>query len=358
MKGKTILIALLAATILGLIVVKLAKNKEKINKETSYHEITENVPVNVLTAASSSLNPELRFVGIFNAGKEASVSAEISGRITRIFVNEGDYISEGQTIAELDRTSLDLKLEADQAQYLHSKEDLVRYENLNKQEATTDVLLKQMRLTNSLNEIAVKNTKEQISKCKIKAPISGYLTTKNFEIGTMVPANTSIGHVTNTGTLKFTTMVPEQQMVKLELRQRVTIRADVFKDTNYTGVISQISEKGDENHNYKIEVTVTNSNTQFPLKAGMSGTMTVNDKRTLKGIFISREILQGTMSKPQVYVAENNKATLRKVKIGTILGNTIQILDGIHDGDKIITTGMNSLKDNTTIKIVATTTNN
>ncbi len=353
MKRKTVGIALVVVAILGFAIMKLAKNKAKINKETSYHEVTENVPVQVQTAATGGINTELNFVGSFFASKEAPVSAEIVGKIIITSVNEGDFVTEGQIIAELDQSLLALKLEADQAQYEHSKEDLVRYENLNKNEATTDVVLKQMRLTNSLNEIAVKNTKEQIAKSKIKAPITGYLTTKKFEVGTVVSPGISIGQVTNINTLKFTTMVPEYQVVKLELNQKVSVGADVFKSTKYTGVISQISEKSDGNHNYKIEVNINNDNKQFPLKAGMNGSMMVNDKNTITGIFISRDVLQGTMAKPQVFLVQDNKAILKNVVPGIAVGNEIQILDGIHDGDKIITTGMNSLKDSTTIKIVA-----
>ena len=128
------MIVLVIGGLLSLAVIRLAKNKSKIDKETSYHEVTENVPVHVQTALTSSLNEDLNFVGTFLASKEAPVSAEIAGKIVRTFVNEGDFVNEGQIIAELDQSLLALKLEADQAQYEHSKEDLVRYENLNKKD--------------------------------------------------------------------------------------------------------------------------------------------------------------------------------------------------------------------------------
>lgn len=351
MKRKTIIIASVIVALAGFAIMRLARNKAKIDKETSYLEVIGNVPVNVQTALTGRLNTELNFVGSFLASKEAPVSAEIAGKITRTLVEEGDFITEGQVIAELDHALLDLKLEADKAQYEHSKEDLARYENLNKKEATSDVVLKQMRLANSLNEIAVKNTEEQIAKSKIKAPITGYLTTKSFEVGSVVSPGVSIGHVTNTNTLKFTAMVPEYQVVKLELRQKVMVSADVFKNKKYPGVISQVSVKGDENHNYKVEVYINNDNRQYPLKAGMNGSMTANDKTLVSGIFIARDVLRGTTAKPQVFLAQGNRAILRNVITGVAIGNEVQILEGVRDGDKIITTGMNSLKDSTTIRI-------
>jgi membrane fusion protein, multidrug efflux system len=352
MKRRTVIIALIIVTLISLAAIRLARNKAKIDMETSYLETIENVPVSVQTVLTTSKSTELSFVGSFVASKEASVSAEIPGKIVKSFVSEGDFVNEGQIIAELDQSLLILKLESDQAQYEHSKEDLARHENLNKHEATSDVVLKQMRLTNSLNEIAVKTTKEQIAKSKIKAPISGHLTSKLFEVGTVVSPGTYIGQVTNTSALKFTTMVPEYQVVKLQLNQKVTIGADVFPNTKYAGVISQISEKGDQNHNYKVEVYI-NNNKQFPIKAGMNGAMTAIDKTPTAGIFVPRDVLQGTMAQPQVYLAVDNRAVLRNVVIGMAIGNDIQIVDGIRDGDKIITVGMNNLKDSTTIKVAA-----
>lgn len=353
MKRKTVFITSVVLSLLGLAIMKLSQNKAKIDKETSYHEVIENVPVHVQTASASSLSLDLNFVGTFIASKEAPISAEMQGKIVHTFANEGDLVSEGQVIAELDQSLLALKLEADRAQYEHSKEDLMRYENLSKKDATSDVTLKQMRLANSLNEIAVKNTKEQINKSRITAPISGYLTSKNFEVGSVVSPGLPIGQVVNTNTLKFTAMVPEHQVVKLVMDQKVILSADVFKDAKYTGIISQISEKGDSKHNYKIEVLVQNDNKQFLLKAGMNGSMSLKDKNTISGYFISREVLQGNIAKPQVYLVKNNRAVLSNVVTGISVGNNVQILEGLHDGDKIITTGMNSLRDSTTVKIAS-----
>jgi RND family efflux transporter MFP subunit len=352
MKRRTVIIGLIIVTLTSFAAIRLALNKAKIDMETSYLETIKNVPVNVRTVLTTSKSSELNFVGSFVASKEAAVSAEIPGKIVKSFVNEGDFVNEGQIIAELDQSLLTLKLEADEAQYEHSKEDLTRHENLSKHDATSDVVLKQMRLTNSLNAIAVKTTREQIAKSKIKAPIRGYLTSKLFEIGSVVSPGTYIAHVTNTNALKFTTMVPEYQVVKLQLSQKVIIGADVFPNTKYAGVISQISEKGDQNHNYKVEVYINNSK-QFPIKAGMNGSMTVSDKTPTTGIFVPRDVLQGSMAQPQVYLALDNRAVLRNVVTGMAIGNDIQILEGVQDGDTIITVGMNNLKDSTTIKVAA-----
>src|SRR5688572_21929394 len=104
MKKRTILITVITVALVGLAVIRLARNKAKINEETSYLEVIENVPVNVQTALTSSKRTELSFVGSFVASREASVSAEISGKIVRSFVNEGDFVREGQVIAELDQS--------------------------------------------------------------------------------------------------------------------------------------------------------------------------------------------------------------------------------------------------------------
>lgn len=347
---KSILAIALLATF-GFTYIRLSSNKAKINKESAYKETVENIPVNVLNAHESIQNIEQNFVGLFDASKEATISAEVSGRITRVLAKEGDYVAEGQIVAEFDKTTLSLKLEADQVQYAHSKEDLARYENLFAKEATTDIALKQARLNNSLNEIAVKSTKDQISKSNIKAPISGYLISRNFEKGMIINPGTVIGEIANTALLKFNTMVPENEVVKLHLHQNVTINADVFPNSKFVGAISRIAEKGDQSHNYKVEVLINNAKRQFPLKAGMNGTMAVGESKSTSIIFVPREAVVGTTKQPQIFVANGNKATLQNIKLGSNHGNTVQVVSGINDGTKVIVTGMNILKNGTTIKI-------
>ncbi len=349
---RRILIAVVAVVLLASMVIRLASNKSKIDKETSYRDSTGNVAVNVRTVQTSSRSHELALTGIFRPSKEAPLSAEIPGKIARVSAAEGDYLVAGQVIAELDQSTLLLKLAADQAQYDHSKEDLARYENLGKREATTDATLKQIRLTNTLNEIAVKNDEDQIGKSKIRAAISGYLTTKHFEVGMVVSPAATLGQIDNTDVLKFTAMVPEHDMVKLQLAQPVSLHADVYPDLSYPGTITQISARGDDNHQYKVEVTVVNGNKQHPLKAGMNGTLAVVVRGAVTGIFIPREALVGSTEHPQVYLAGNGLAVLKKVSAGGTFGTEIQILQGLSAGDRVVTTGMNSLKDSTTIHIV------
>lgn len=352
--ARRVIMVLIAIIIIGVIVVKLVSNKSKINKETSYRDVVQNVAVDVRTVKTTSRAEELSFVGVFKPSRESSVSAEIPGKIAKVNVNEGSLVSQGQVLAELDLSALELKLEADLAQYAHSREDLVRYENLSKSDATTDVTLKQIRLTNKLNEIAVKNDQDQVSKSKIRAPITGYLASKNFEVGMVVSAVAPIGQIANTGILKFTAMVPEYHVMKFGHGQKINMQADVFPGKLFHGIVSQVSEKSDENHQYKIEVTVNNDDSGHLLRGGMNGTMFLQVQNAVKGVFVPREALAGTVQSPQVYLVSNGRARLRKVNIGVTLGDEIQITSGVRDGEEIIIAGMNSLKDSVTIKIAGT----
>jgi len=352
--ARRIIMVFIAVIIVVLIAMKLVSNKSKINKETSYRDVVQNVAVDVRTAKTDSRTEVLSFVGVFKPSRESSISAEIPGKIASVNVSEGSLVTRGQVLAELDLAALELKLEADQAQYVHSNEDLVRYENLSKSDATTDVTLKQMRLTNKLNEIAVKNDEDQISKSKIKAPITGYLAAKGFEVGMVVSPAASIGQIANTGILKFTAMVPEYYVMKFEYGQKINVRANVFPGKVFQGTVSQVSEKSDENHQYKIEVTVSNDNERYLLRGGMNGTMLLQVQNAVKGVFVPREALAGTVQSPQVYLVRNGRAVLSKVNIGVTLGNEIQITGGIRDGEEIVTAGMNSLKDSVTIKVAGT----
>jgi RND family efflux transporter MFP subunit len=348
---RNIIIAIVAVAAVGFVVFKLRSNKEQIDKAAAYKEVIENVPVSVITATKASVATPLVLTGYFNPYKEVAISAESNGKLTNVYVNEGEYLKQGQTIAAIDATHLALKLELEQAQMQKAKQDLMRFENLNREEATSDITVKQMQLAYTASEIAVKSTKQQIAKCIVKSPINGFLTEKNFENGSMVAMGVPIGRVTDIKTLKFNTLVPEVQVVKFATNQQVFIEADVFPKSKYKGVISMIAMAGDPTHNYKMEVLIKNDNAGFPLKAGMSGILRGNDKNEVAGIFVPRAALVGSTAKPQLYVAQRNKAILKDVKVGVTIGNDIQIVDGIVTGDQVVVAGMNNLENERTIKI-------
>jgi RND family efflux transporter MFP subunit len=326
----------------------LYNNKAEIDAAASYTEEIDNVPVQVLTVQTRSLPQQYQFTGTFQPHREVSFGAEMQGKVVRSYVQEGQYLPQGKTIAKLDDSMLQLQLKsqlnqkdasevnlASQKALLDkSQADLNRFEKLKADQAVADITYENQQLNHTQAEngyeatalnlkgldIAIETTLKQIDKTVVKAPISGYLTMKQFEVGSMVAPNMPLGQITDISQLKLVAMVPEKQVVQLQVGQEVEIRADVYPGHVFTGTLSRLASKGDQNHHFKVEVLIDNQDEAHALKAGMYGSLHVQSREETESIFVPSTLLVGSSGQTQVYVIEDGQALLRHVKTGTSIG--------------------------------------
>jgi len=139
----------------------------------------------------------------------------------------------------------------------------------------------------------------------------------------------------------------------LKVGSSVKVKASVHPDQEYNGKISFIAAKADASLNFPVEIEVPNR-ANNEIKAGMYGTAifdsNVNAQPSITTV--PRSAFVGSVNSNQVFVVNNDIATIKKVTSGRILGDRVEILDGLNDGDVVVTSGQINLSDNTKVSIV------
>ncbi|NJO00420.1 MAG: efflux RND transporter periplasmic adaptor subunit [Bacteroidia bacterium] len=348
---KKIIFTVSALALLVFVFVKLASNKKEINAAAAYKETKENIAVEVITAQRSTYYAALQYTGTFKPFKETNFGAESQGKLTEVYIEEGDYVKSGQLLAKINDELLSVKLAAEQAQLEKAKVDLERQKNLSKDNATTDAMLKQMELGYALAQTAVASTQKQIAMTRITAPISGLITMETIEKGSIVAPGVPLGTITDVSQLKLEVLIPENQIKTIKKGSRITVMSDVYPDQIFTGTINLIAVKGDQNHNFKVEILVANSNSNFPLKAGMFASIQANSSEQVTNFLIPRSAVVNQNGETKVFVAQNGKAVARTIQTNGLIDDNMQVISGIEEGEQVIITGVNNLKDGITIKI-------
>lgn len=200
-------------------------------------------------------------------------------------------------------------------------------------------------------ETQVETTQKMIAQTELKAPISGVVTMKNFDMGSMIGPGTPIGMVTDISTVKLQVMIPEADILKFRERQAATVLTDIYGEKTFPGNVSLVSVKSDNAHSYKVEVSVNNSGST--IKSGMYGRLVSSNGSAagVTGIYIPRGVLVGNIQEPRVYVVENGKAALRNVVLGAVAGDWIEVKEGLKEGDNLITTGQINLEDGKAVQV-------
>ena len=176
---------------------------------------------------------------------------------------------------------------------------------------------------------------------------------KYIETGAFVTAQgTQLFELVDVSKLKLKVNVNEGQVANLKAGETVQIKSNVFPSDNFSGKITFIAPKADETLNFPIEIEVDN-NHKNTIKAGMYGTAIFKFPAQAATITIPRGSFVGSVSSNEVFVlGEGNTAKQRKVVAGRIIGDQVEILDGLKEGETVIISGQINLVDGSPVAII------
>jgi len=351
---KRIIIAVLVVIVaIGAIALVLTNNKKKNEAKTAF--IAEGggaVAVRVANVEKKVLDLDFSTNGIFIPKQELNFLSENAGRVSKIFVDEGARVHKGQVLARIDAEIINTDRETAEATYQNALRDEARYKSSYETGGVTQQQLDQAKLATQNAKLRLQASQRRVSDANIKSPIDGIVNKKYIEVGAFVTAQgTQLFELVDVSKLKLKVNVNESQVASLKIGDQINIKSSVFPTEKFTGKVTFIAAKADATLNFPIEIEVTN-NANNSLRAGMYGTAVFNFPTQAPSILIPRTSFAGSVSSNQVFVLENNTSKLRNVVSGRILGDNVEILDGLKEGETVITSGQINLTEGTPVSIV------
>jgi RND family efflux transporter MFP subunit len=355
MRKKSIIRAIVTIAILAgvfvLIGTVLANNKKKNAAATAVVAETSSgdVAVRVSTVQKEAIELDFSANGNFAPAQQLNFSAENSGRVTRVLVDEGSYVRKGQTLAIIKADVLNIDLESAQAALQNAQRDRVRYENAFKTGGVTQQQLDQAKLAQENAEARVAQARVRVSDANIRSSINGIVNKRYIEPGAVVAPGTQLFELVDVSKLILNITVNESQVANLKVGDKVTVKASVFPDKTFAGNISFIAPKADASLNFPVEIEVA-SNPGNILRAGMYGTAIFESKNNAPVIVVPRTAFAGSVSSNQVFVIDSaSTASVRNVIAGRVIGDKVEILQGLKEGETIITSGQINLSEGTKV---------
>lgn len=337
---------------LGAIAKVLSNNKKKSEEKTKIVAQT-NASISVRIDTVKRAVPDLDVIanGNFAPAQELKLSSEKAGRVVNVLVDEGSYVHKGQSVATIRVDQLSVDLHNAEANYQSAQTDLERYENAFKTGGVTQQQLDNARLKVQNEKTKLEQSKINLGDANIRATISGIVNKRHIEPGSVVASGTALFDIVNVSTLKLNVTVNEAQIPYLSVGKQVQVKASVFPEKTFTGKINFIAPKADEALNFPVEITITN-NTANQLRAGMYGTAVFDFPNQSSVIIIPRTAFVGSVNSKQVFVAEGDVAKLKTVTPGRVLGEKVEVLNGLTEGAFVITSGQINLVDGSKVSII------
>ena len=347
---KKIIISAVVLFVVAAIGFALAGNKKAIDAQKVVVDRSNiAVSVSVAKAEMKTVDGSLQLPATLEPSKAADISAEIPGKITSFRVEAGSRVTEGQVVGYINTQKQQLTVQDAQEALNKAEKDYQLQKELYEGNAGTAQSVKDAERTLESARTRLKQSGQQASEGAIKAPISGIVVSKKAEAGEYANPGAALANVVDIYTLKAVVHVSERDAYQLKLNQQATFIATVLPGKTFTGKVSFISPVGDENHNYRVELNVNNN--AATLKAGTYINITFKLGENFSALQIPKIALVEGTKNPYVYLVDGDKATARKITLGREIGENIEVLSGLKEGDQVVSIGQINLSEGTKIDV-------
>jgi RND family efflux transporter MFP subunit len=284
-------------------------------------------------------------------------------------VGTGDYVEQGVTLAHIRREDLQNQVAQAQAQlnqavaqHATADQDFQRAKALYSTQSLTKPNYDQSQEAFNATQAAMDNAKAALLQSQLtlgdadlKAPFSGYILSRNIDLGSLVSPSTSAFTIADIGRVKVAFGAPDYVLSRVGLGQELTIQTENGA-APVKGRVTSISPAADtRNRIFAVEVTVSNRSRH--LKPGMIASIGLGEVPH-SSISIPLSAIVPFPSEPDhfaVMVAQDRAgrlvANLRKVQLGATHDNSV-VVEGVQPGERVVSVGAQLLKDGDPIQVI------
>ena len=332
------------------------------------------VPVNVYRLTKANAEYQDNYPATTIPLNQVDLRAQVTGYITGIYFSDGQHVSKGQKLYDIDRLQYEAaydnavaNLNVMKANEQKAQQDADRYNDLLKQDAIAKQLvdhaisdLQSAKMQVAAANATVASANNNLKYSTIYAPFDGTIGISQVKSGTLVTANqTLLNSVSSDNPMAVDIAVDQREIPRFEKLQHTSTPADslftlAFSDNSVYPQIGSISfiDRAVDPETGTIKVRLVFPNADGSLKAGMNCNIRVkNNGNDSTFLLAPYKAVVEQLGEYFIYVAEDNKAIQRRVSLGIKINDKVVIKSGLEEGDSVITDGVQKLKDSTAIQI-------
>jgi membrane fusion protein, multidrug efflux system len=321
-------------------------------EETATPEAT---PVRVRPATTGPATPVIQTNGTIETKDEMRLSFKTTGVIRAIHVQEGETVTAGQKLAEIELAEINAQVEQARALADKAQRDLERGERLYADQVISLEQLQDLRTQAALQQAQLKAVRFNRGYSVIEAPRDGVVLRKLAEERELVPAGQPVltvgardrGYVVRAA-------LADREIVQLQLGDPAEIRMDAYPGRTLPGTLVEIGSAADERTGmFTIEVRIDSSPVQ--LASGLVAKLNLHPSSSRQSVLTYVPIgavVEGDGDRASVFVVDGEFARRRAVKVAFIVPDAVAIADGLAAGERVVTDGALYLEDGERISVV------
>jgi HlyD family secretion protein len=357
-KNRKIIISIAAIAAVALVVFLLTGKKKE--KEVSF-EFAKVEKANIQNSITAT--------GTIEPVTSVTVGTQVSGIVSKLYVDYNSVVKKGQVIAELDKTNLiselntaKANLNSAQSTLNYQRDNYQRYRTLYNKGLISADNFESARLSYEQARQQVLQAQENVHRAQtnlgyatITSPIDGVVLSKSVEEGQTVAASFSTPELFKIAqdltNMQVVANVDEADIGGVKPGERVTFTVDAYPEDTFTGAVKQVRQEATTTNNVvTYEVIISAPNADLKLKPGLTANITIYTQER-QGVVsvpskalrftptqetVGKRKIQDTKGKNKVWTVEGNNIVAHSVNIGMSDGTHTQIVSGIDEGKQIV----------------------
>ncbi|MBA3563464.1 MAG: efflux RND transporter periplasmic adaptor subunit [Gammaproteobacteria bacterium] len=309
------------------------------------------IPVETVTTTLGEIAAVYSGTAALEAESEADVLTKVGGEVIELRVEEGDRVEAGQVLAVLDGERLRLELARSEAEVRRLAQEYERNVELHEQGIVSAGAFENLKYELDALQAAQDLAALELAYTNIRAPIAGIVTHRFIKLGNTLAVNQPTFHIADLDPLLAHLYVPEREYRLLEPGHPATLDVDALAGGRFAAHIDRIAPAVDPaTGTFKVTIEVEDPDRQ--LKPGMFSRVSIVYDTHADALLIPRVALVDDDTSAAVFVIEDSVAHRREVRTGFVDAGSIEILNGLRDGDQVVVIGQNGLRDGTRVDVV------
>jgi RND family efflux transporter MFP subunit len=338
-------VALILASILA-----ACSPKEKSDEVVPATNVNSTVVVQTQTIKPFNGSINLKYSGLVEAENALPLSFSTSGTVQKVLVNEGDRITKGQLLAQLDKSNAENMYTLANAKYKQATDAMARLKPMYENGTATEIQWVEVN-TGVEQTLAAKNMAEKTVKdCDLYAHSAGTIGNKNIQEGMNVVALFTAFDVLNIEQVEVVASVPENEISSIKIGDTALVYVGAI-GRNYTGVVKEVGVSANQlSHSYPVRIELANE--KQLIKPGMVCTVQIaTTSENKNGFLVSNKSILAGMNDQYVYVAENGMAVRKPISVIKMTENGVVVSGDFKADSKIIVAGQHKLQQGSNIQV-------
>jgi len=323
----------------------MAKGKDKADS------LDAGVPVTVITADVGDIVSSVSFSATVESQRMAKVYPRTSGLVRSVLAEEGDRVSKGQVLVQLDHDDTRIALQRAQVELRKKQADSLRAAELFSKDLLSGDAYEQALYECSRARLDLDGALLTYRRARIRAPVDGVIATRSVEVGDRVGGSSAIYEMVTLDRLEAKVHIPGRSRSNLRVGQRANVTSDMLPGHRIDGAIRRISPVIDPQSG-TVKVTVELHDPDGLFAPGMFASVAlITDQRT-DALLVPKETLIYDAGQAYAFTVKADTARRTRLELGLTNAREVQVVSGLADGDSIIVIGIEGLRDGALVRIV------